>query len=149
MSNTESADRVEQLRKKLLLPREVFLAKLEKALKTVSGGEILNILIKIRQALSARAPTSRERALVDALLLHSQTDGIRPQVCTCIRCGVTASIVATALSGFACCGSCWLYLDRLHGTIDLRMLDVDIDAPEDEDLSISVTTVSMDGVELC
>lgn len=140
-------DRIKQLRCKLRRPREVFAAHLDQAIKVATGGDLIDILAGIRRALDTRAPTPRERALVDALLLQVQTGGQRPTICTCIRCGVTASLVATVLVGFACCGSCWSYLNTLHGSLELIKLDIDLPINLDLDMSI-VTIGSLDGVEL-
>ena len=144
---TETAEeRTERLRKMLRLPRDVFAARVDRALGAVRGGDVIDILVNIKQSLDFRAPTPRERALVEAVLLQEQTGGRRPVICTCIRCGVNASIIATALVGFACCGSCWSYLNTLHGSLELVRLDVDL-AKDDLDMT-DVLVGSLDGVEL-
>ena len=139
-------ERTEQLRRKLMLPREVFAARVDQAIAAARGSELIDILTYVKQSLDSRAPTPRERALVDAMLLQHQTGGQRPAICTCIRCGVTASLVATALAGFACCGSCWSYLNTLHGSLELIKLDVDLPLG-DLDMA-DITIGSLDGVEL-
>ena len=139
-------ERTEQLRRKLMLPREVFAARVDQAIAAARGSELIDILTYVKQSLDSRAPTPRERALVDAMLLQHQTGGQRPAICTCIRCGVTASLVATALPGFACCGSCWSYLNTLHGSLELIKLDVDLPLG-DLDMA-DITIGSLDGVEL-
>ena len=139
-------ERTERLRRKLMLPREVFASRVDQAIAAAHGSEIIDILIHVKRSLDSRAPTPRERALVDAMLLQHQTGGQRPAVCTCIRCGVTASLVATALVGFACCGSCWSYLNTLHGSLELIKLDVDLSPGELEMADIIIG--SLDGIEL-
>jgi len=142
-----SAERIEALRRRLSLPKDVFAARVEQAMREARGSDLIEILIRIRQSLEARAPTPRERALVDALLMQVQTGGQRPAICTCIRCGVTASLVATALMGFACCAGCWSRLNRLRGTIDSTGFDVDLLGDTILEMH-DITVGTMDGVEL-
>jgi hypothetical protein len=147
MSDTDmSDDRTEELRAKLRRPRDIFIGHLEQALRIASGDDIIGILTDIRQAVETRAPTPRERALVDVVISPRRSGRRGPAICTCIRCGVTASLVATVLAGFACCGSCWTFLNGIHGSLELVRLNVDI-SPDDLDME-PVSIGSMDGVEL-